>query len=343
MKKKNRLSSFCYLGTITALMVIVVGCSLLPKEEAVLAPPLVEPAKIEYNVAPVQKGDLIKKVRGTGSLVPIDFHDLFYSKEGGRLKEVRVTEGDIVEKGQTLATIDTGDLIYDIDQVKLELDKAKLRLKQLEAQQSDEYSIEIGKIDVKGLELRLYQLNRQLNEAKINSPINGVVTYVGELMQGELVPAYQSVIQVAETSDLQLQYSAVNASDLTDVTVGMAVDITLSGETVGGKVVQTPQTVPMDIFEQDPELHRSSLLIRLETIPDDVWVGDIAELEIITAEKENTLMIPVNGLRTSSGRNYVQVRADNTSREVDIEVGIISTTEVEVLKGLEEGDEVILR
>lgn len=322
---------------------IMGGCSFLPKEEPVLAPPLVEPAQMDYDTAEVTNGEIVKRVKGSGVLVPKSQHDLFYTKDGGRLQKVFVVKGDLVEKGDTLAEIETGSLIFDIDQARIELKKAEIRLEQLRAENADKYSIEIGKLDVQSLNNRLYQMNSQLAEAKITAPMNGVVTFVSEIRQGETVPAYESIFQVAETSDFHVEYTAINAADIAEVTGGMEAIVDLKGKDLKGKVIQTPKDVPQDIYQKDPDHYSKTIVVSIDSWPKDVKVGEIAGIEIITAKNADTLIIPKNGLRTTNGRNYVQVMADNTKREVDIEAGIISATEAEVLKGLNEGDIIILK
>jgi membrane fusion protein, macrolide-specific efflux system len=347
MKKKRLFhkipSKLGGLSLVILFLTILSACSLLPKEEAVLAPPLVEPAKVEYDVVEVVKGEIIKRVKGTGNLIPQNNQSLSYTQDGGRLKKIHVVEGDTVKEGQTLVEIETGNLLFDIEQLQYDLKKAELRLAQLKEQSADKYSIQIGELDVKSLELRLYQLNQQQAKSKIVSPIDGIVTYVTEIKQGEVIGAYESVIQVADTNDLQVLYTAMSGSDLADVKIGMEASATIGKNQVKGEVVQTPGDVPFDVYEQNPDLYGKSLMANLEKVPKDAKVGGIVDIEIITAKKSDTLIIPKNALRTAMGRNYVQVLLDNTKRELDIEVGIVSSTEVEVLKGLKEGDIIIVK
>ncbi|MBS4204911.1 efflux RND transporter periplasmic adaptor subunit [Lederbergia citrea] len=343
-KKKftsKKISIYCSFGIIAS--VLMGGCSFLPKEEPVLAPPLVEPAQLDYETAKVKTGEIIKRVKGSGTLVPTSHHDLYYSKDGGRLKKVHAKEGEFVKQGQTLAEVETGNLAFEIQQAQIELKKAEIRLQQMRASGADSYSLEIGRLDVQSLQNNLSYMNNQLAESKITSPIDGIVTFVTEIRQGEIVPAYESIFQVAETNQLQILYTAMNANDLADVSLGMDAVTTLGGKEVKGKVVTTPKDIPADVYEKNPDLYSKSILVEVKKMPKDVKVGDMASIEVVTAKKKKALIIPKNGLRTTVGRNYVQVMVDNTKREVDIEVGIISSTEVEVLKGLNEGDVIILK
>ncbi|WP_235182585.1 efflux RND transporter periplasmic adaptor subunit [Gracilibacillus boraciitolerans] len=329
---------------VVTFLLSLTACSLLPKEEQVLAPPLVEPATVEYDVAEVQSGAIIKRLTGTANFIPVSSENLFYQQSGGRLDMIHVSESDSVKKGDTLIEIDSGNIKDDIQQLEIDFQKADLRVQQLVEQKSDKYSIEIAKLDKQGLGLRLSQLREQLAASKIVAPMDGIVTFVTDRKIGETVEAFESIVRVADTTKLQLLYSAINTGVLDEIVVGMTVNVSMEGKQMqGGEVVQTPEDIPEDVAATDSDLYDSSILIRVDLESTEIEVGQNAEIEVVIAKKEDTLLIPKNGLRTSGARNYVQILVDNTKREVDIETGIISTTQVEVLKGLDEGDKVILK
>src|SRR5690625_4304629 len=263
IKMKSLYSKFnVYLRL--ALIIIIIsalnGCSLLPKEEEVLAPPLAEPAQLDFETAEVERGEIIKRVRGAGNMVSSTLHDLYYTRDGGRLKEVMVSEGAKVNKGDVLAEIDTGNLVQDIQQLNIDLKIAELRLQQMTSEGADKYSIEIGKLDIQGINNRLSHLNNELESSKIVSPVDGTIVFVSDIQQGEHVEAYESIIRVAETDELHIQYTAINEDDLKEVTAGMKAMITVQGEEVEGEVIQTPEDVPSDQLEEDPELYSKSLI-----------------------------------------------------------------------------------
>lgn len=325
------------------IVLIVSGCSILPKEEEVLAPPLVEPAQIEYDTVTVEKGEIVRRVQGAGTLMSSDLHDLYFTRDGGRLKEILVSEGDLVQSGDVLAEIETSTLALEIQQLKIDLKKAELRLEQLRADKADKYSIEIAKLDIESIQNRLNHLNNELASSKIVAPVNGTVVYVSDIQQGEYIGAYETIMRVAETDQLQIRYTAISENDIRDVNVGMEVNIKIQGEIVKGEVIQTPQEVPHEEFQLNPELYSKSLLIGSDELPAELNAGDIVEIEIITARKENALIIPNNALRNTGDRYFVQILEDNSRREVDVEVGIRASTQVEVVTGLEEGDTIILK
>ncbi|WP_226037390.1 efflux RND transporter periplasmic adaptor subunit [Aquibacillus saliphilus] len=346
MKKKhlvNEIKSKRNIVVFLLIILILPACSLLPKEEEALAPPLVEPAQIDYETNEATIKEIVKRVNGVGNMIPSEQQNLFYAESGGRIDEVHVKVGDQVEEGQVLVEMETGNLGFDIQQAQIDLKKANLHLEQLQEQGADTFQVAIAKLDIQSVEIRLVQMRQQVAAAKLVSPINGFITFVGEKVRGDYVDAFEDLIQVADPAKLQLLYTATSPRDLNEVNVGMPVDVTILGTEVKGEVVQTPSDVPVDLIELNPDLYQRSLTINVEELPEGVEVGDVADFEIILQKKDEALTIPRSALRSAFGREYVHVLDGETKREVDIEKGIVSATEVEVLKGLEEGDRVILK
>ena len=105
---KNR--TFLVFLVIILLVIGLSGCYLFPKEEEVLAPPLIEPPEITYETLGATRGTIEKKITASGTFVSIEQGNMFFKNRGGRLKKVYVKVGDIVEKGDLLAELDSGDL-----------------------------------------------------------------------------------------------------------------------------------------------------------------------------------------------------------------------------------------
>ncbi|MNY77606.1 macrolide transporter subunit MacA [compost metagenome] len=71
-------------------------------------------------------------------------------------------------------------------------------------------------------------------------------------------------------------------------------------------------------------------------------IGVSGDMTIILEKRENVLVIPSTGLRQYIGRNYVQVLEGESRKEIDVEKGLVTATEVEIRAGLKEGQKVIL-
>jgi len=62
------------------------GCQyILPREEKLQAPPLVEPKDVAYTTVEVKKGSIVNSINGTGKFLSVYREDCYYSAGGGRI------------------------------------------------------------------------------------------------------------------------------------------------------------------------------------------------------------------------------------------------------------------
>jgi len=325
---------------ITIILLFVTslsGCYLFPKEEEVLAPPLVKPPEITYETEEVKKGIIEKKITGSGTFVSTEQANMFFKNRGGRLKAIHVELGDYVEKGQLIAELDSGDLENQVKQQEIQLKKAQTRLSQVKAYSDDKYERRMAEYDVELAKLTLENLQRELNECKLTADISGKVVYIDHnINMGDYVNAYQTIIRIADPTKLQLQ---VSGSNLSDYSIGMEADVTIRNETYLGKVVMTPADAPIDA----PEHQRNNVRIEVEDLPEDVKIGESAQVSLILDRREDVIVIPRYLVRNYMGRKYVLVLEDGLKKEKDVEVGLETPAEAEIVKGLEEGELLIVR
>jgi macrolide-specific efflux system membrane fusion protein len=147
----------------------------------------------------------------------------------------------------------------------------------------------------------------------------------------------------------------LSRDNLQKIAVGMeaTVDINAHGSH-RGKVMRLPVTQNnqnnnyYDPWNPYPRNNTDSVdnyvLIELDPFPPEVARETPLSAAIVVERKENAVVIPPSALRTYGGRTYVQiVEEDGTKREVDVEVGLQTSTQVEIIKGLEPGMKVVGR
>ncbi|MBZ9578522.1 efflux transporter periplasmic adaptor subunit, partial [Patescibacteria group bacterium] len=68
------------------------------------------------------------------------------------------------------------------------------------------------------------------------------------------------------------------------------------------------------------------------------------DIIIKTASRENVLVIPEEAVEKKDGKAIVQVLIGKTLQEREIEIGLIGSDDmVEVISGLKEGEEVVIK
>jgi macrolide-specific efflux system membrane fusion protein len=111
-----------------------------------------------------------------------------------------------------------------------------------------------------------------------------------------------------------------------------------------GKVVQTPSSSPDTLNKDLAEKYSKTLYIEVAQLPKDAKIGSMVDVRIITQQRDNVIKIPRSGLRSYLGRNFVRILEEGKRlREIDVEPGLVGSTEVEIVKGLEEGQVIVLQ
>lgn len=334
MKKyKGFLLVFLSLG----LFAILSGCYLFPKEETLLAPPLMQPAKVSYSVIEAVRGDIEKRIAGFGTFVSVEQQYMFFRHRGGRIKQIHVRLGDEVKKGDLLAELYTDNLESQILQQRLVLRKTKIAYNQVKSSGGSSYALELASIDTELAQIRLDDLLLELEQSMLLSEISGRVVYVdSRLSPGDFVNAYQNIIRIADPFTLQLQYTGTNIANFS---VGNEVEVKIKEKVYNGTVVSTPGTVPSD----GDENLRNVVRITVADLPEEVTMGQNGDISLVLERSADTIIIPKQAVRNYMGRKYVNILEDGLNNERDVEIGIETATEVEITKGIEEGEQIILR
>ena len=337
MKRVHHTFVILLICGLTAGSLFISGCNFLPEEEAVLAPPLMEPATIEYRNTPVERGDLLLQSRMSGVFAPEVQQALSFERQGGRLKDIHVRLGEAVEEGQLLMELESDPLESQIRLQEIEVEKANLNIEQLQAGGADRYARRRAELDLEQQEIRLEDLNIQLEASRIFAPFDGEITYLPSVSIGDYVNAYQIMARVADISKMILVTTSDQASNLP---IGVNVDVEYENQQLVGEVVANPSTLFND---PDERLHQAAIIsIDDDILPEDVSLGSSVRITYIEEERLNVLVLPRNRINLMSGRRYVNVLEDGVRVEKDVEVGLMTDTEAEIINGLEEGDLVII-
>lgn len=347
-------------GLVSLAMAVASGCSLLPKEEAEELLPTINPPKLsqkpEYEV---KTETLTSKVRGSGKLMSMNEEDVYFSEDNKRIKEIYVKTGDQVEVGQLIAELDVSSLENELRQKRLETRSEELKMIELLRDPGERSAEEVEQAKI-AFELKrdeLVVLEESIAKAKIAAPIAGEVVAL-YYNKGDMSKAYEAVATIADLSQLTV-VASISQEDLKKVAVGMeaTADINTAGQHTG-KVKQLPNPNKTNQnqnnggyyggYNQNTQTQKETidqyLVVELEQLPENVSRGTQLSVEIIVQKKENAVTIPVAALRTITGRNYVQVIDDNgVKREVDVELGMQTSTSVEIVKGLTPGQKVVGR
>ncbi|MEX1031632.1 MAG: efflux RND transporter periplasmic adaptor subunit [Paenibacillaceae bacterium] len=321
------------------LLMSITGCGLLPQEEEKEIVPIIHTPKIAQKPEyPVTKGTIEVTASGSGKLLSQQEEDLFFTEDNQRIKEIYVQSGDAVSQGQLIAELDSADQEAQLRRKEIDVAKAELDMKNTLREASEQSDVILQKqmLDLELLQDELVDLRETVAASKLTAPYDGtIVSFTAK--KGDLVKSYDKIGAIADLTTL-IVAATFSQTDLNNVVTGMeaVVNINTVGE-LGGKVSRLPEVSE----NSSSDSIDNYLLVELESMPEGLSRGTPLTVSVIIQRKDNVLLIPIAALRTQNSRNYVIVSEANGAKgEVDVEIGETSTTEVEIVKGLTEGQKV---
>jgi len=294
--------------------------------------PLVEVAK----AAP---GDSSMRFERSGELRALRSVNVANQQEGV-VSRVLVEEGDAVTKGQLL-------LILDAPVLRAELNRANIQLKQAQA-----YLARLNKLGDKKLvagqtladarakrnlaraDTRLLQ--EKVDHLRVFAPFPGVITEK-RVHAGDVAARYTHLLTLLDPSSLVTTFTvpgAIRSRLSKGDPVSIRID-SLGDEDYAGAISRLSPGI-------DPRTRLSSVEAILEPAPAGALPGQFARV-ILGQDMPIGLTIPVAALRRDREGEYVYfVGADRHVHKRPVRAGLRLHERVEILSGLENGDEVVI-
>lgn len=330
-----------------ALSVALTGCSLLPAEPEEEDLSLIELPKIsEKPTYDVTTKTIETKVSGSGRLLSMHEKTVYFTLDGKRLKKLYIQPGDLVEIGQPIAELDVEDLKKGLRNQQIAFRRDELAMKETirNRDEMDPIEYEQAVINFEEAKQRLVDMQEEIDQAILYAPFDGAIVSL-PVQEGAQIKAYDAIAIIADPSSL-IVAATLNRDDIPKIAVGMEVQVDMNN--VGkltGKVRQLPQATQNSGQGQGTGNNLDQyVLVDVADLPETATRGTPLSISVVVNRKENVTVIPLSTLRTIGARTYVQVvEADGSKREVDVEIGQQTSTDVEILQGLQPGQKVVGR
>lgn len=204
-----------------------------------------------------------------------------------------------------------------------------------------EEQIRAQEAQIKQAQANIQNVQAQIQKTIIRSPINGIVTKQ-EAKKGEIAPANTSIISVISEFQFEIEANIAEV-DIAKVKIGDPVNVTL--DAYGDDLIFKAKVTTIDPAETIIE-GVATYKTTFQFLNEDERInpGMTANLDIITERKENVIVIPQRAVIVKNGEKFVQILQDGGKVEkIKIETGVRgSDGNVEIIKGVDEGDKVII-
>ncbi|WP_164101776.1 efflux RND transporter periplasmic adaptor subunit [Candidatus Laterigemmans baculatus] len=196
-------------------------------------------------------------------------------------------------------------------------------------------------------EERLARYQSQLEACKIYSPADGMIAYASsrndDIREGAAVRYRQHLLSLPSLNRMQVR-TAVHESVLDQLNTGLPAKITVDAfpdRSYDGEV-QSIAVLPDQNSWRGSDTKVYETVVTIDTEVSQIKPGMTAVCEIEIESIEDAVLVPIQSLIERDGRTWVMARSGESIVPREVSVGRENDSQVQILRGLEEGDQVAL-
>ncbi|WP_040952549.1 efflux RND transporter periplasmic adaptor subunit [Gorillibacterium massiliense] len=246
------------------------------------------------------------------------------SKAQGAIEVLKYKTGDQVQAGESLASLTNDSLQDNILSRQATVDRQKILVDNAQT---------------------------AVDELQVTAPFDGVFSTDFVNSKSDILADYkvgakiESGTQLGAVANLDTMQLIIQADelDLTSIKVGQKAEVTVDALT--GRPLEAEVTQVATVGTTSNGVTTYDVVLTLQNAAKSgIKSGMTATAEIVISEKKDILILPTDAVQRQLRERYVTLKkADGTIEEKHtVEIGINSSTSVEIVSGLSEGDEVVI-
>jgi HlyD family secretion protein len=224
------------------------------------------------------------------------------------------------------------------NQLAIGQNQYSLLVKGLSGNVRDRYEAEI---EVLALSLKILEESRE--KFNIYADFNGIITEL-DTFKGDMPLAGKKILEVQEYNNLRA-YGDFIVEDAVKINEGMEVEIYSEDIGINIKNLSIEKIHPKAVSklsELGIEQKRVMVEITLPKEHENLIIGSKINIKIKIDDKDNILIVPEEAVYEKNEKTYVEVLENGEPKEVEVVLGIENEDFIEIIDGLEGGQEVIL-
>ena len=292
--------------------------------------------ELRVEVELVQSREIVQKVNASGKIQPEEAVQIT-STITGWITEITVIEGDTVEPGQHLISIDEKQIRPRYNNAVSQVKSSEANLRKVQSQMDRTQSLFsqklISKQELEQIEAsyqialsqseqanaNLLSAEDELSKTRLTAPKYGIVTSItkeeGEMAVGGMFNPGVLMI-VADLSKMEVEVD-VNENDVINIEIGDTSEIEIDAYPdtifygVVSEIAHTAQSTNMGVQSQ---VTNFKVKVRMISVPEKIRPGMSSTVNIITETLSAAIAIPIQSL-TSRPENYANTINENRSED----------------------------
>ncbi|NHM03029.1 efflux RND transporter periplasmic adaptor subunit [Flavobacterium difficile] len=338
--KKNIITIIVVLGAIALIAFTLLNNK---KENAAKVAVVAEKnPTVSVKVAEVKTQEMSLDFSSNGNFEPIQELTVCAEKSG-KVIQVLVKEGDRVSVGQTIAIVRSDVINVEAQTANAAYQTALADFNRFEnAYQTGgvtKQQVDLAKQNMINAKARLTQAKINVGDTRLKAPISGIINKrfiePGSILSG--MPPTQ-MFEIVNVSKLKLKVSA-NESQIAGLKLGNTIQVTSNifpDKTFSGKITFIAPKADSSLnFPVEIEISNNA--------SNDLKAGMYGTAQFASnQQKQNLMIVPRNAFVGGVSSNQVFVNENGVAVLKNVTSGRILGDQVEIIKGLNNGDQVVV-
>lgn len=273
----------------------------------------------------------------SGKLMPDEEVDLSF-ETSGKIIDINFTEGSSVKKGQLLAKVNDSQLQAQLARLEAQMPLAEDRvfrqnaLLQRDAVSKEAY--EQVKTELATLHADIENVKASIAMTELRAPFDGVIG-LRQVSTGAYASPTTVIAKLTKITPLKVEF-AVPERYARQIRKGTNLTFKIEGklEEFKAQVYATESSI-------DPETHTLTVRAIYPNHNGLLLPGRYADVSLKQEEISDAIAIPSEAIVPEMGKNKVFVYRSGKAYPVDVEIGIRTEAEIQIVKGLSAGDTIL--
>jgi len=307
--------------------------------------------KEKFKTTKVKRSDLQKTVSASGK-VKSDQTVTLKFQASGQLAWVGVEVGDYVKKWQAIASLDKRKLEKSFQKIANDYLEERWDFEQTQDDYRETKDRQLVTdaiqriLDKSQFDLNKSTLNYEIADlavkyATIFSPIDGIVTKIDAPIAGINITPATATFTIANPNKMIFEAN-IDEIDIGEIKKEQEAILILDAypeEKIRSKIIQIA-------FQSQTTRGGGTVFpVKIE-LPENknlkFKLGMNGDIDVVIEEKKNILVIPKEYVKTKNGKSGVYFLKNSKLKMREIKTGLTTLSQVEVLEGLDENEEIVL-
>ncbi|MDR1984935.1 MAG: efflux RND transporter periplasmic adaptor subunit [Prevotellaceae bacterium] len=293
---------------------------------------------LNINGLIIKQQSLSDDIYINGRLIPDEEVNLSF-ETSGKIVKINFIEGSSVTKGQLLAKVNDEPLQAQLKKLEAQIQLAEDRVSRqstlLEKDAVSKEALEQVKTELATLNADIDLIKANIRQTELRAPFDGIIG-LRQVSEGSYASPSTIIAKLTKLSPLKIDFS-VNERYASDINKGTRLNFTVDGsnEIYNASIYATEAQVDAETFSLKARALYPNL--RNELSP-----GRFVRIQLKQKEIRNAIVIPTESIVPEMGVDKVFLYKSGKSQPVEVQKGLRTDANVQILNGLNIGDTIII-